>query len=70
MKIAVPVIDQTLKISKNAGHTPYFAIFNIGGGMFKTITFDSLRANPKMADHEISEENIAENMFATMMKTI
>jgi len=56
MKIAVPVIDQTLKISKNAGHTPYFAIFNIGGGMFKTITFDSLRANPKMADHEISEE--------------
>ncbi len=56
MKIAVPVIDQSLKIAKNAGHTPYFAIFNIGGGMFKTITLESLRANPKMAGHEVSEE--------------
>ncbi len=56
MKIAVPVIDQTLKIAKNAGHTPYFAVFTVGGGMFKTITLEDLRANPKMAGHEISEE--------------
>ncbi len=56
MKIAVPVIDQTLRIAKNAGHTPYFAIFNIGGGMFKTITLEGLRANPKMSGHEVSEE--------------
>jgi predicted Fe-Mo cluster-binding NifX family protein len=56
MKIAVPVIDETLKIAKNAGHTPYFAVFTVGGGMFKTIALEELRVNPKMAGHEISEE--------------
>ncbi|MDD5405368.1 MAG: hypothetical protein PHE73_00320 [Sulfurovaceae bacterium] len=56
IKIAVPVIDKTLKIAKNAGHTPYFAVFKVGGGMFKTITLEGLRPNPKMADHEVSEE--------------
>lgn len=56
IKIAVPVIDKTLKIAKNAGHTPYFAIFTIGGGMFKNITLEDLRANPKMAGKEVSED--------------
>ncbi len=56
MKIAVPVIDETLKIAKNAGHTPFFAVFTVGGGMFKTIVLEELRVNPKMAGHEISEE--------------
>lgn len=52
MKIAIPVKDETLTIAHNAGHTPYFAVFNIGGGMFKTITLEELRANPKMAGEE------------------
>lgn len=61
MKVAIPVRDESLKIAKNAGHTPYFAVFNIGGGMFKTITLEELRANPKMAGddhhHEDNEED-------------
>lgn len=56
MKVAIPVIDDSLRIAKNAGHTPFFAVFNIGGGMFKTITLEELRANPKMAGHEVDEE--------------
>jgi len=53
VKVAIPVKDEKLTIAKNAGHTPYFAIFNIGGGMFKTITLEELRVNPKMVgdDH-------------------
>lgn len=53
MKVAIPVKDEKLTIANNAGHTPYFAVFNIGGGMFKTITLEELRANPKMSgdDH-------------------
>jgi predicted Fe-Mo cluster-binding NifX family protein len=56
MKVAIPVVDDSLRIAKNAGHTPYFAIFNIGGGMFKTLTLEGLRPNPKMAGHEVDEE--------------
>ena len=56
MKVAIPVVDDWLRIAKNAGHTPYFAVFNIGGGVFKTITLEGLRANPKMAGHHVSEE--------------
>jgi len=59
MKVAIPVVNDSLRITKNAGHTPFFAIFNIGGGMFKTVTLEELRANPKMAGHgEISEEEL------------
>jgi predicted Fe-Mo cluster-binding NifX family protein len=61
MKIAIPVKDEKLTIANNAGHTPYFAVFTIGGGMFKTITLEELRINPKMAgddhhDHDDDEE--------------
>jgi len=49
MKIAVPVIDDSLRMAGNAGHTPYFAIFNLSGGMFKSFTLEGLRANPKVA---------------------
>jgi predicted Fe-Mo cluster-binding NifX family protein len=56
MRIAIPVIDDSLRIAKNAGHTPFFAVFDISGGMFKTITLEELRANPKMAGHEVDEE--------------
>jgi predicted Fe-Mo cluster-binding NifX family protein len=43
MKIAVPVLDESLKLAGNAGHTPYFAIFNLSGGMFKSFTLEGLR---------------------------
>jgi predicted Fe-Mo cluster-binding NifX family protein len=49
MKIAVPVTDENLKMAGNAGHTPYFAIFNLNGGMFKSFTLEGLRPNPKVA---------------------
>lgn len=52
MKIAVPVIDESLKMAGNAGHTPYFAIFSLSGGIFKSFTFEGLRANPKVAGEE------------------
>ncbi|MBD3805791.1 hypothetical protein [Sulfuricurvum sp.] len=57
MKIAVPVIDESLKMAGNAGHTPYFAIFNLSGGMFKSFTLEGLRANPKVADTEDHPHN-------------
>lgn len=56
-KIAVPVMNETLKIARNAGHTPYFAIFEIGGGMFKTITLQEIRENPKMKGHACDESD-------------
>ena len=54
MKIAVPVWDESLKVFKNAGHAPYFAVFSSkGAGMFKTLELEELRANPRVkADHE------------------
>lgn len=60
MKIAVPVVDDTLKMAGNAGHTPYFAIFNLKGGMFKSFELECLRANPKVAgedDHHDHDEH-------------
>ena len=52
MKIAVPVIDETLKMAGNAGHTPYFAVFNLKGGMFRSFELLELRSNPKVAGEE------------------
>jgi predicted Fe-Mo cluster-binding NifX family protein len=52
MKIAVPVEGDTLKMVGNAGHTPYFAIYNLKGGMFRSFEFEGLRANPKMEGEE------------------
>jgi len=53
MRVAVAVWDESLKIFKNAGHTPFFAVFEIGGGMFKSFNLVELRANPRVkADHE------------------
>ncbi len=55
MKIAIPVYDQSLKIFNNAGHTPFFAIFEQkGAGMFKKIDFVELRENPR-ANKKASE---------------
>lgn len=52
MKIAVPVVDETLKMAGNAGHTPYFAVYTLKGGMFRSFEFETLRANPKMAGED------------------
>lgn len=52
MKIAVPVMDETLKLAGNAGHTPYFAVYNLKGGMFRSFEFEVLRPNPKVAGED------------------
>ncbi|MDQ1299326.1 MAG: hypothetical protein QG558_1865 [Campylobacterota bacterium] len=59
MKVAVPVINETLKMAGNAGHAPYFAVFSLQGGMFRTFVFEEMRANPKAAgeaDHHDHDE--------------
>ncbi len=66
MKIAVPVMDETLKMAGNAGHTPYFAIFNLKGGMFRSFELEGLRANPKAAgedhdDHDHDDHHTCEH---------
>ena len=57
MKIAVPVMDETLKLSGNAGHTPYFAVYNLKGGMFRSFEFEALRPNPKVAGEDQYEHD-------------
>ncbi|MFZ2967481.1 MAG: hypothetical protein WA080_00330 [Sulfuricurvum sp.] len=52
MKIAVPVVDDTLKMAGNAGHTPYFAVFTLTGGMFKSFILEGVRPNPKVANDD------------------
>lgn len=47
MKIAVPVTDAGLSIYGNAGHAPFFAIFEIKGGMFKSFVLERLVPNPR-----------------------
>ncbi|MCX6074111.1 MAG: hypothetical protein NTY39_07325 [Campylobacterales bacterium] len=66
MKIAVPVMDETLKLAGNAGHTPYFAVYNLKGGMFKSFEFEALRPNPKVAgedqhDHDHDEHHTCDH---------
>jgi predicted Fe-Mo cluster-binding NifX family protein len=64
MKIAVPVMDQSLKIAGNAGHTPYFAVYSMSGGMFKSFVLEGLRANPKVAgeeDHDHDEHHTCDH---------
>jgi predicted Fe-Mo cluster-binding NifX family protein len=58
MRVAVPVWDKSLKIFKNAGHTPFFAIFELAGGMFRSFNLVELRANPRVKnDHEYACES-------------
>ncbi len=48
MKVAIPVKDDTLTFFGNAGHSPFFAVYSMkGSGMFKSFTFEELRANPR-----------------------
>jgi len=58
MKIAVPVMDETLKMAGNAGHTPYFAVYTLKGGMFRSFELEGLRVNPKAAgeDHHHDDD--------------
>jgi len=49
MKVAIPVKNENLDIFTNAGHTPFFAIFEItGSGSFKTTKLLALRDNPRV----------------------
>lgn len=54
MRVAIPVHNESLKIFKNAGHTPFFAVYEIvGAGMFRSFKLIELRANPRInEDHE------------------
>ncbi|MDD3467285.1 MAG: hypothetical protein PHE67_09065 [Campylobacterales bacterium] len=54
MRIALPVHKDGVKIFKNAGHTPFFAVYEIvGAGMFRSFKLIELRANPRInEDHE------------------
>ena len=52
MKIAVPVVGENLVMFGNAGHTPYFAVFTLTGGMFKSFNLEEIRPNPKVAGEE------------------
>ncbi len=58
MKVAIPVKDDSLTFFANAGHTPYFAVYNIkGAGMFKSFELDVIRPNPRShANHHHDDE--------------
>ena len=48
----------------NAGHTPYFAIFNLKSGMFRSFELEGLRVNPKVAgedQHDHDEHHTCEH---------
>lgn len=48
MKVAISVKDNNLTFFTNAGHTPYFAVYNIkGSGMFKSFELEEVRKNPR-----------------------
>jgi len=59
MKVAVPVKDESLQFFGNAGHTPYFAVYNVkGAGMFRAFELEGLRKNPRTdLDHEHEDEH-------------
>jgi len=59
MKVAVPVRDESLQFFGNAGHTPYFAVYNVkGAGMFRAFELEGLRKNPRPdLDHEHEDEH-------------
>ena len=58
MRIAIPVLDQSMAIFANAGHAPFFAVFAAQGeGMFRQYVLEDLRANPRVeAGTECAEE--------------
>ncbi len=70
MKIAVPVVDDSLKMAGNAGHTPYFAVYNLKGGMFRSFELEGLRANPKVAGKKITITIMMKVIRVIMMKMI
>lgn len=61
MKIAVPVKNEALDIFYNAGHAPFFAIFEMKGeGMFKQFELCEMRNNPRVnmeAEHGCQHHN-------------
>ncbi|MGP1449652.1 MAG: NifB/NifX family molybdenum-iron cluster-binding protein [Wolinella sp.] len=48
MRVAIPLRDDSLHIFANAGHAPFFGIFELkGAGMFKKFDLIELRSNPR-----------------------
>lgn len=49
MKIAIPLKNEAQEIFTNAGHTPFFGIFEAkGSGMFKKFDLIEMRENPRV----------------------
>ncbi|MDR1910733.1 MAG: hypothetical protein LBQ52_00080 [Helicobacteraceae bacterium] len=49
MRVAVPVHNEGLKSFTNAGHAPFFAVFDVSGnGAFRSVKLAELRANPRV----------------------
>lgn len=49
MRVALPVKNDSLEIFTNAGHTPFFAIYDVqGSGMFRQVKLVELRDNPRV----------------------
>lgn len=49
MKIAIPLKNEAQEIFTNAGHTPFFGIFEVkGSGMFKKFDLVEMRENPRV----------------------
>jgi len=78
MKLAVPVHSDELIVFGNAGHTPFFAVFEIAGaGMFRTTKLVDLRANPRAKpdeeapcnhDHDDEEHKNEHRVMADILK--
>lgn len=57
MKIAIPVNDESLKFFENAGHSPFFAIYEtVGSGMFRSVKHLETIKNPR-TDIELGDED-------------
>lgn len=55
MKVAIPVVNDTLQFFSNAGHAPFFAVYSMkGSGMFRSFALDEVRKNPRtdLDDHD------------------
>lgn len=62
MKVAVPVKDDSLIFFPNAGHAPYFAIFEVkGSGMFRSFALERVISNPKVEGEDDHHHGDDEN---------
>ena len=58
MKVAIPVADEALTFFGNAGHAPYFAVYQMNGsGMFRSFSLKEVRRNPRNdIDHDHDDD--------------